>query len=785
MENGTHHSSPLPPWLPRILVIGLLLVMGVWAGCTIRLETELLTLLPQSLPSVRGLDTFQKHFASEQEVFLVADEKMSPQEREDAFRKLRPALAGLADVEKVSVPGEEMMESAPELMAWMVWNLPSDQFAKVVAALQPARVKQQLEELPEVLAGALDAEEMQKRQFDPLGLIDVLGEESEQENKGSFIAGQMSERPQNALKIKSRHVLLDFYTCAAFCDEIRDAVQKALPGENRLLLTGRPAFTAEISTRMRQDMLLMMSIAVVLVSAAFWAFYRTFRPLGWILLGQFLSLGVGLIVARVSNGTLNVISMGFASILLGISMDYSILVYHHYASSFRDDRALWARLCRGIWFSAGATSAAFLVLAFSSMPGLRQLSILVTSGLLTSAWLATWLLPAAWSRKPPVTLPLIEKAGDRIASVMTRRGRAILMGALILAVPAVWLLLSNPQSAYSPDLNNFQPSSSAAFRGQMLLAKSDPSFNDAIYIVQAKSEAELKPAAEELVARFPSVSGASVTALLPVPQNQTANTGLWLAGTSPRLQVAFEEAGFGEEWSQSTLAFAAALDRTANHVKAAEAFPAMSNMLFPSKQKGGDKVAALIRIPGAGEEPVPAGGLSVKYGEILPVSWESLKSEVNDVAMLDMKRLGGWALVAIVILCALAQRSVLQVLFNFAALVLSLLMLALLIKITGTQFSALSLLCLPLLLGLIIDYSLHVLMALQHEHGNLRGLYTHIGMPILLTGLASCIGFGAPMLTSQPALQNFGLIMDLGILSAVFSCLFLLPVFCGFFKRSH
>ncbi|MGH8574865.1 MAG: hypothetical protein ACREX8_20210, partial [Gammaproteobacteria bacterium] len=57
--------------------------------------------------------------------------------------------------------------------------------------------------------------------------------------------------------------------------------------------------------------------------------------------------------------------------------------------------------------------------------------------------------------------------------------------------------------------------------------------------------------------------------------------------------------------------------------------------------------------------------------------------------------------------------------------------------------------------------------------------------PILLTGLASCIGFGAPMLTSQPALQNFGLAMDLGIIAAVTACLFLLPVLARLTMRNR
>ncbi len=89
----------------------------------------------------------------------------------------------------------------------------------------------------------------------------------------------------------------------------------------------------------------------------------------------------------------------------------------------------------------------------------------------------------------------------------------------------------------------------------------------------------------------------------------------------------------------------------------------------------------------------------------------------------------------------------------------------------------------PLLLGLCIDYSLHVLMALQQSR-DYAHLYAHIGVPILLTGLASCIGFGVPMLTSQPALQNFGLVMDLGIIAAVSACLFLLPVLARLPRKS-
>jgi predicted RND superfamily exporter protein len=335
-----------PRWWPRIIVMALLVTAAVWAGATIRLETELLALLPQGLASVRGLDGFQRQFASDREVILVADDTLPVAAREEAFRKLRPSLAALPGVESVTAPGEEWLHSAPQLAAWAIWNLPPAPFAKVIAALRAEAVQKRLTELPSVLAGALDAEELAMRQFDPLGLLAALSEGN------ATSQSAWTEQPVTALTITAARPLIAFQDCADFCNTIHAVVA----GEPRLLLTGRPAFTAEISTQMRHDMILMVLVAVTLASAAFWAFYRALRPLGWILLGQFLALGVGLIAARLGAGSLNVISMGFGCILLGISMDYSILVYHHFASPFHADDAVWVRLRHGIWFSAATTA---------------------------------------------------------------------------------------------------------------------------------------------------------------------------------------------------------------------------------------------------------------------------------------------------------------------------------------------------------------------------------------------------------------------------------------------
>ena len=758
--------------LPRIIVVLALVAGAGWAGWTIRLETELLALFPRELPSVRGLDRFQRQFVSDREVIVVLDDTLPGAGRDAVFQKLRPALAALPGVESVEASGAEWLKAAPQLAAWAIWNLAGEPFMRVVAALEPEPVRARLDELSSVLAGALDPEELARRRFDPLGVLDVLAEERDSPL-------QWTEGPATSLTVTATRPLITFDECEAFSSAIHAAVRRTLPGETRLLLTGRPAFTAEISTEMRRDMRLMIVVATVLVSAAFWAFYRSLRPLGWILLAQFLALGVGIIAARLGIGSLNVISMGFACILLGISMDYSILVYHHFASDFRDDGALWARLCRGIRFSAVTTAAAFLVLAFSSLPGLRQLAVLVAAGLLASACFATWLLPAAWADRPPKPPPFVKRMSGAMARTMARRGRALLALATVFGLIAAAWLWRDPAALYAPDLERLKPTETAAYRGQQILARNDPSWRDAIYLVEAPNWDAVRQAAGDLAVRVTGGRRSPQSAFLPAPAHQRENRARWKDDITPRLRLAFESRGLGSEWSGPTLTLTETLDRAA--AGADDAFAAVSPLLGKLYREDRERCRAIVRLPGAAERPAPPGGtnkikaLALAAADVLPVSWVTLKDELNQTALADLRRLSVWVLAAIFVLCAIAQRSLRMVLLNFAALGLSFLLFGALLVVSGVALSPLSLLCVPLLIGLCIDYSLHVLMALEHER-DYGHLYAHIGVPILLTGLASCIGFGVPMLTSQPALQNFGLVMDLGIIAAVGACLFLLPV---------
>ena len=765
-------TSRLPALLRspiRVLFLALVLGSGLWAWATLRFETELLPILPESLPSVRGLQDFSQLALGEDEVYVVPNPSLSPERREDLLRKLQPALSSVEGVARVGFPSEELVENAGVFAAWILLNAPPETFRQVKEMFSAEVVSKRLAELPEKLAGAVDPVEIETLRLDPLGLLEVLGSSS----------GPMSAMPRpEFLVVSPKSPLRDTAADSGFVDALQAKLLETLPSADRdqVLLTGTPVFNTEISRRMRGDILFMVGIAGLLLGGSFYLFYRTLRPLGWILFFQMLAMLSGLVAARVFFGGLNVISMGFASILLGVGMDYCILVYHHFASPDRDNAGVWRTLRRGIWFSALVTASAFFVLYFSSFPGLRQLAVLVGFGLLMTALLATWLLPVVLRAKPPAAPEGIFRASRSSASWILRRRRLLI---LLMVFGVAALVLARPwarvDQLYDSSMESLRPTGSRAFEAQEWLMKLDPSASDAIYILRASSHEEIRNAVPALAKAANPDQPANPAWSVPSESHQAQNLEMWNGETRLRLESLFSESGYGPEWSGNMLRMVAALD--AAKQGDAKAFAPIERLLRGMAGKDGEGAFALVRLPGVAENPVPEGGWpkDLQHLQILPVSWVTLAREVTEAAGKDFVWLGLGMLAAIVVLCAVAQRSPVLLGLNLLALALAFCLFLGLLLITGAALTPLSLISIPLLIGLAIDYSLHILMGLEHERGDLLKTYDHLAAPVLLTGLSASIGFGVPMLTGQPALQNFGLVMDLGVVSSVVACLIFLP----------
>ena len=159
---------------------------------------------------------------------------------------------------------------------------------------------------------------------------------------------------------------------------------------------------------LRQDLLISFLFSFVVVMTLFYLSYRRIVTLLFVgfplLVGVQLTMGVASLFTR----GLNLITVSFAAIIVGLGVDFAIHIYHRYhherAEGTGLDEALEIALTRtgkGVWTGGLTTIASFLTLLLARIQGIVELGILVAAGLFFCLVATSLVLPSflVWVEK--------------------------------------------------------------------------------------------------------------------------------------------------------------------------------------------------------------------------------------------------------------------------------------------------------------------------------------------------------------------------------------------------
>ena len=308
-----------------LLVIPLVLVVGAWSLATLRFQTELLPLFPQNLASVQTLKKAQASLMAESQIIAVAKPGTNP--GWPALAKLAEKLRGQPGIAGAQV-GMGAKGSPAEWLAGMIAALPAPRFAEIQKALAPGRRGRAPPRHARCHVGRGGRERYGAASFrSPSAQRNHLPKPG-----ANPLADSLTLPP--VLTIQPDHPLKTFGADQQFVAQVRAALAAQSAGLSprpEFLLTGEPAITADISRHMKRDIFVMLAFTIVLTSLAFWLTYRSLMPLLWIVVAQILAVLCAAVAARLVFTQVNVLSIGFSSILIGVGMDYCILVYHFFA----------------------------------------------------------------------------------------------------------------------------------------------------------------------------------------------------------------------------------------------------------------------------------------------------------------------------------------------------------------------------------------------------------------------------------------------------------------------
>ena len=516
----------------------------------------------------------------------------------------------------------------------------------------------------------------------------------------------------------------------------------------------------------------------------------------WLLTLLALILAATLAIGGLIFGAVNIISMGFAAILLGLAVDYAVVHYQealaHPDLSIPEVRRA---IAPSIFWAAVTTISAFLVLNFGGLPGLAQLGSLVGIGVALSAavMIFAFLPPLFPDRMKPQpgrdALPRVqadqqvgpaEKGGNHHAKIVFT-----ITASLILLCAAI-LFSGLPKMDTSA--NALRPRDSQAYTTLDAIQNNLGQTREPLWLVIAGRDEN--DVASKLDAVLPTLNAAVYNqtlsgftlpnALWPRPGFQSANraNAQRLVAEGGVLRAAALTNGFSEE----------ALGLANGILGTWQRAGATTNVFWPTNPLGMwifEKLAA--------REPQNFFAVGFLFPSTNATSFAQLDAQLphDGVWLSGWDLLGGTVLAAVkknlwklllpmigLILLSLwlAFGRFTELCFSLGILLLSGFCLLAVMKTCGWQWNLLNLMALPLILGTGVDYSIFMQLTLRRCHGDLPLAHRSVGRALLLCGGTAIAGFGSLGLSSNAGLSSLGRVCAVGIAGNMLISVFLLPV---------
>lgn len=762
----------------------------------ISFDVDILKLLPTHLPQVHGLSLFLEHFAQPNELILTL-EGDDPDALAEAADSLAADLNSHPELVARAVskpPWESSPQQLAELLAYLLINQPPDRFRDILDQLSPQQSRDTLDQSLAELSESFDPAAIALRSYDPFRLTAALDQSTLPTGASEFASEDGTFR---VVYVESAKPFANYVETREWIEAINRIVD-AWKGGRAITIgyTGEPGFVADISGNMQSDMSTSGGMTLLIIAAMFWFSYRRLQPLLLLQAMLLLIFLLSLATAGWFFDDLTVIGVGFAAVMIGLSVDYGFFVFQTSIHHTGDARSLRKDCFVSIVWTCTTTAAAFFALNFSSLPGLSQLGNLVGLGVVIGAGVMLGIftsIAVRYQQRHPIHPPVpLEKL---IGSRTFLRTGAIATALFVLFLLGVLIVKGPPEVDFSE--RTLRPRVSEAYaamdklyanlsddRGLLsLVVEGDTITQTRERLIAAERDLQAARDLGDLSAFYTALP------LWPDESNQSQNlaTAAAVASELPRLREEMLAAGFTEN------AFAL----TEGVVEQWRKWSHATEAIWPENDASRWILRRLVnRDDGrflASGIAYPAEGRSENLPDVLDVdgaylvSWEQLSRQLQTVVPGEMARVI-LALAALVIgILVFGLRSPLALVLFVVTTALVLLSLFGAMSLLGIPFSFFNLAAILLLLGTGTDYSILLLLALRRSGGDAFAAQRRLGIIIALCSLSAVAGFGSIVRANHIGLSQLGITCAIGLLIDAALSLFLLPVAWEFLssRRTH
>jgi uncharacterized protein len=231
------------------------------------------------------------------------------------------------------------------------------------------------------------------------GVTALFSSSSTSTNSDTAVQTDAAEQAEQQIYVTFAHGRIYLVTAQAPRDELNgDSVERLrtlveetkveVPGLN-VGLTGEPVLEHDEMQQSQKDTTVASIVSLVVCALIFiYGYQETGRPVKATLC-LVVGLGYTMAFATATVGHLNILTITFVPILIGLAIDYGVHLISRYEEELRRGRTEHDALVKaivytgqGIFTGAFTTAGAFLAMAFTNFKGIQEMGIICGGGLL-------------------------------------------------------------------------------------------------------------------------------------------------------------------------------------------------------------------------------------------------------------------------------------------------------------------------------------------------------------------------------------------------------------------
>lgn len=673
-------------------------------------------------------------------------------------------------------------------------------------------------------------------------MADVIAGRPQPLSWTKLLGGQLTELggPYRFVLFRTKLEFGSLRPGGAATQAIRDAASQLefiKSSEARMRITGPVALADDEFSTVAQGVVAGLVGSVLLITLWLFLAVRSWRLIVPILLTLGFGLVLTLLFAAVAVGTLNLVSVGFGILFVGIAVDFAIqfsVRYRGMRPRFPDAAAALVetgrRAGRQILVAAAAIAAGFLAFVPTDFRGVAELGLIAGVGMIIAFLCTLIFLPAmiALFRPPRETAEAGFRWAVPLDAVVRRRRWSLLTIFALIAAAAIAAL---PGLTFDSDPLHTKDSTTEAMRTLYDLIDS-PFTNPFTIDILAANAAEAAMQAEKL-GKLPLVANAlSINSV--VPDNQApklaliadANSLLAPTFASPKVtalvtpeqirlaaKTAFEQIELALPKLAADHPLVAIADDL--HKLSGAADPVLLDLnraltrFLPAQI---DQLHTLLDAQPVTLESIPpeisrdwllpdgrarvqllpkpeardSAGLRRFVDEVLSAAptagGAAVTIEATSATIISAFRSAALtALVAIALILSLALRRLLDVALVLAPLLLSALMTFLVAALLPLPLNYANIIALPLLLGVGVSFNIYFVMNWRAGETSVLGSAT--ARAILFSALTTGTAFGSLALSAHPGTASMGLLLLISLGCTLIASLAFIPALLASLER--